>query len=443
MTQLQNRYSLSRLAADQVPVVDEHLTPELLSEQVAYAEAVADEALSEEFGLPELSEEPELLTSAEALPEIVSGDEHVIDAVTSETVSVSDDDQQPELVVAEFASEEIAVPLQDALSPDSEVATVVSSEPVTETESDLTVADDQGDDHAEFAASDTIVEDLGSASVASDEALAETAQIIEFPEVNKPAPVLDDNVKRIGGLEISLPLYGIYMAETDEIVRFLTQDLSEWRHEPERVVSTHAIHASHSLAGSSATVGLRQLQELAHSMELVLQRLQRHPVVLHASEFDVLDEALDTAKRMLQKFATSELPEAAPEQIQALEHLLQGIIARSDAGADEEFITSTNERLNLEDLAHLAQDDADLPETDLVSGDIAATEVPVAEEVLSAIVAPEASQATVTKLNDEIDQDLLPVFLEEGQDLLPMVGERCAAGRSIRLTVVFRSRLLV
>ncbi len=410
-------------AADQVPVVDEHPTPELLSEQVVHAEAVADETLSEEFALPELSEEPELLVPAEALPEILSGDEHVIDAVTAETVSVSDDDQQPELVVAEFASEEIAVPLQDALSPDSEVAPVVSSERVTETESDLTGTDGRGDDYAEFAAPDTIVEDLGSASVASDEALAETAQIIEFPEVNKPAPVLDDNVKRIGGLEISLPLYGIYMAETDEIVRFLTQDLSEWRHEPERVVSTHAIHASHSLAGSSATVGLRQLQELAHSMELVLQRLQRHPVVLHASEFDVLDEALDTAKRMLQKFATSELPEAAPEQIQALEHLLQGIIARSDAGADEEFITSTNERLNLEDLAHLAQDDADLPETDLVSGDIAATEVPVAEEVLSAIVAPEASQATVTKLNDEIDQDLLPVFLEEGQDLLPMVGE--------------------
>jgi chemosensory pili system protein ChpA (sensor histidine kinase/response regulator) len=137
------------------------------------------------------------------------------------------------------------------------------------------------------------------------------AKIIEFPELNKPAVTLDDNIKRIGDLEISLPLYSIYMAETDEIVRFLTQDLSEWRHEPERHVSTHAIHASHSLAGSSATVGLIPLKELAHSLESVLQRLERHPVILTSAEFDMLDHALESAKRMLQKFALSEMADFA------------------------------------------------------------------------------------------------------------------------------------
>lgn len=184
-----------------------------------------------------------------------------------------------------------------------------------------------------------------------------TAKIIDFPDLSTPSPSVDDNIKRIGDIEISLPLYSIYMAETDEIVRFLVQDFAEWRHEPDRHVSTHAIHASHSLAGSSATVGLKPLQELAHSLEFVLQRLERHPVGLLEPEFDVLDRSLDSAKRMLQKFALSEMAAPAPEEIRQLEHLLQVVIERSNAGADEEFITSTNEKLDpvalSEDLLHI------------------------------------------------------------------------------------------
>ncbi|WP_230419139.1 Hpt domain-containing protein [Undibacterium griseum] len=239
------------------------------------------------------------------------------------------------------------------------------------------------------------------------------AKIIGFPDLSKTAAPVDDNIKRIGDLEISVPLYSIYMAETDEIVRFLTQDFAEWRHEPHRHVSTHAIHASHSLAGSSATVGLKPLHELAHSLELVLQRLERHPVSLENAEFDVLDHALETAKHMLQKFALSEMAEAAPDEVRQLEQLLQHVIARSSAGADEEFVTSTNEKLDLSDLSGLPEDDAaDL--TNLVEADLPATVLPVSTESLS-------DQSV--QIKDELDYDLLPVFLEEGHDLLPMVGQ--------------------
>ena len=241
-----------------------------------------------------------------------------------------------------------------------------------------------------------------------------SATIIEFPDLSKPAISVDDNIKRIGDLEISLPLYSIYMAETDEIVRFLSQDFAEWRHEPYRPVSTHAIHASHTLAGSSATVGLKPLQELAHSLELVLQRLERHPVVLQSTEFDVLDRALDMSKRMLQKFALSEMAESAPEEMRLLEKLLEDVIARSDAGADEEFITSTNEKLDLDDLSGWPDNSQENLSSD-------------ATAMVSANQAPQApvgrAEDPDLQIKDELDQDLLPVFLEEGNDLLPMVGQ--------------------
>ena len=245
-----------------------------------------------------------------------------------------------------------------------------------------------------------------------------SAKIIEFPDLTKPAVVVDDNVKRIGHLEISLPLYSIYMAETDEIVRFLGQDFSEWRHEPHRHVSTHAIHATHTLAGSSATVGLKPLQELAHSLELVLQRLERHPVPLLASEYDVLDKALDTSKRMLQKFALSEMAPTAPTEIYLLEALLQEVIERSAAGADEEFITSTNEALNLSDLADISDSPLDLTATEDSEASAFMTNVAAPE-----VLVPEHIVDSHHQIKDDLDMDLLPVFIEEGNDLLPMVGQ--------------------
>ncbi|MBC3811597.1 response regulator [Undibacterium aquatile] len=264
--------------------------------------------------------------------------------------------------------------------------------------------------------------------VAVDEPVSDPAgaKIIEFPELNKPAVTLDDNIKRIGDLEISLPLYSIYMAETDEIVRFLTQDLSEWRHEPERHVSTHAIHASHSLAGSSATVGLIPLKELAHSLESVLQRLERHPVILTSAEFDMLDHALESAKRMLQKFALSEMADFAPDDVRQLDQLLQDVIARSSSGADEEFITSTNEKLNPADLSgtavieELSGDSlAETPTEE--SGTLHLADETVVQQLNVAL--PESTPQQTTQVKDDLDLDLLPVFLEEGNDLLPMVGQ--------------------
>ncbi len=84
----------------------------------------------------------------------------------------------------------------------------------------------------------------------------------------------------------ALPLHNIYLAETDELVRLLSQDIAEWRHEPDRHVNIPAIHAAHSLAGSSATVGFKPLQQIAYALEAVLQYLARKPVKLLISEYE-------------------------------------------------------------------------------------------------------------------------------------------------------------
>ncbi|MFZ6751662.1 Hpt domain-containing protein [Undibacterium sp. Ren11W] len=327
----------------------------------------------------------------------------------------------------------------------------------------------------------------------------ETAEIIDFSDLSRPLLTQDDNVKRIGDIEISLPLHTIYMAETDEIVRFLSQDFAEWRHESSRHVSRHAVHAAHSLAGSSATVGLIAAQELAHSLEMVLQRVERHPVSLEFSEFDVLDHAVECLKGMLKKFAVSEMAQHEPTEILQLEKLLQAVIIRSGVGDDEdEFITSTNERLDqsilvadetsepdsvyevndtdeslvtqtdetsadvellapLQSFDEVAHDDLSvLEEPQFESANATVALVPDADELVllsdskvvaetalnihddepqsdntfaSAVTSPDSYEVPPSssefdvKLKDDLDIDLLPVFIEEGNDLLPMVGQ--------------------
>lgn len=211
------------------------------------------------------------------------------------------------------------------------------------------------------------------------------AKIFEFPgaaEIFSPSSEL---FKKIGDINISVPLYTIYLAEADEILRFLTQDFAEWRHEPQRLVTTPAVHAAHSLAGSSATVGFVGLQEVAHALEMVLQRLERHPVNLLPGEFDTLEHCMLAIKEMLHTFALAEMPAPKPQQILVLEQLLAMLTERVPPvqPSDVESATPPNQPLS-------------------------SPEMVVVEPMLV--------------VQDDLDADLLPIFLEEASDLLPQIG---------------------
>jgi chemosensory pili system protein ChpA (sensor histidine kinase/response regulator) len=110
-------------------------------------------------------------------------------------------------------------------------------------------------------------------------------------------------MRRFGDLEIALPLYNIYLAETDELMRVLTQDFGEWRHEPLRAVTPAALKAAHTLAGTSATVGFKALRDVAYALEMALLAMTGPAPLLSDGQRDLLDAALDGARQMLRRFA--------------------------------------------------------------------------------------------------------------------------------------------
>ncbi|QDZ28874.1 Hpt domain-containing protein [Noviherbaspirillum sp. UKPF54] len=323
-----------------------------------------------------------------AVPDEVSAPD-ALPAFSSET-GFPDDSVGEAPVIAEAS---FAEPVPDAL-PDLPVA-----EEIQLSEADLAMF--------EPATSESLPPELPVVENASATApLASIAEVIEFPTLQAPEVKPNDTVKRIGDLEISVPLYNIYLAETDELVRTLAQDMAEWRHEPEREVSVQSVHAAHSLAGSSATVGFTSLQEAAHALEMVLQLLSRKPVRLLPHEFDALEQSVERLKLMLQKFALGEMPAYQPEFARLLRSVQQDIERRSDLHA-----------------AIDAQEEEEPEPEDEPVGALSAKPAPEAAPVAEPVFAGASGAPAEAALpKDELDADLLPVFFEEGRDIFPQMG---------------------
>ncbi|MCG2583460.1 Hpt domain-containing protein [Massilia sp. TS11] len=281
--------------------------------------------------------------------------------------------------------------------------------------------------------------------------------VIEFPSV-VPALPPDDNTKRIGPIDIPLPLFNIYLAETDEIQRLLEREFSEWRIERPRPVRPEALKAVHTLAGTSGTVGFTSLRELAQALESVLEQLQPPAPALDDAQFDLLDTTLAKVRQMLAAFASGDLAGPEPELVAQLKALRETLKTRPALSPQDEhgqrmeaLFAATYDAIladppvlepvsmktlearpsakvvdEIDDLFASAFE-AHQPTPAPAPVELAPADTAIeydAHELILPEPEPEAAPlaATVSLPADELDPDLLPVFLEEGADLFPAIG---------------------
>ena len=285
------------------------------------------------------------------------------------------------------------------------------------------------------------------------------------------APLVDDEqVKIVGPLRIGIPLFNIYLNEADELSRRLTTEVAEWAMELHRPIGETAIALSHSLAGSSATVGFSDLSHLARSLEHAQMRSQAIGRGT-AEEARLFVDAAEEVRRLLHQFAAGFLKEPAPELLQRLaEHevssarRLEAASAEAESGAGEPAHDATA-ALAPEELPGPREIEVDLA---LDLDTTVAAETPVAREAEPAPDAaafatsdfdvesnfgslgvpelkpfaartdePARAAGTVHHIVEEIDDDidavdavdaeLFPIFEEEAQDLLPTLGSQMRA----------------
>ncbi|MET0335732.1 MAG: Hpt domain-containing protein, partial [Rhizobacter sp.] len=143
------------------------------------------------------------------------------------------------------------------------------------------------------------------------------AEVVAEAPVEKTTAVDDDQVKVVGDLRISIPLFNIYLNEADELSRRLTTDVAEWAMELHRPIGEVPIALAHSLAGNSATVGFADLSHLARLLEHALMRSQAIGSGT-PEEARLFVDSAEEIRRLLHQFAAGFLKPVAPELLQRL-----------------------------------------------------------------------------------------------------------------------------
>ena len=111
----------------------------------------------------------------------------------------------------------------------------------------------------------------------------------------------EDEIRRIGDLQIPLALFNAYLNEADTWSRQLVQDLGEWALEFTQSAPESLIRLAHSLVGSSATIGMSSLASVARGIEYALIHLENRTA--KAADIHILLKAAERIRQELHQFA--------------------------------------------------------------------------------------------------------------------------------------------
>lgn len=164
----------------------------------------------------------------------------------------------------------------------------------------------------------------GDAVADKTDADADTlAPITDVAELSTPIRN-DDTVRQIGPVRVGIRLYNVFLNEADTWSRQLQQALDEWALQPSQPVPAEAAGFAHSLAGSSATLGVEPLADLARRMEAALDKValaQWSAQTLPPDTSACLCGAAQELRRLLHQFAAGIYREPQPDWLQRLDSL--------------------------------------------------------------------------------------------------------------------------
>jgi chemosensory pili system protein ChpA (sensor histidine kinase/response regulator) len=218
-------------------------------------------------------------------------------------------------------------------------------------------------------------------------------------EAPPPAPAEPQELA-IGEVRIPLALFEIYTVEAREHLDLLEKECGTWRASPAEGASHEFMRAAHTLASSSRTAGFEGIGELAGLLEQWMP-LARQTV--SPQDADAVAGAIQRLREMVAAVSVREPPRAAEEAAGRLQELVDRL--KSAPVAPIELVVEK-------------------PAEAVVLAPVEApVEKPVVEiQVIEQPVAAAPAGREARRMHDDIDAQLLPIFLEEAQALLPQIG---------------------
>lgn len=271
-------------------------------------------------------------------------------------------------------------------------------------------------------------------------------EVIEMPQA-------DDTVT-LGDLVVSRSLYDMYVGEARGHLAVLRLDLNALKLTPQ-VPPEEMVRAAHTLAGISGTVGIDPVSRLALSLEHALLRLARSSQTCNSGQIGLLGTAISTLDAMIASVAEQRVPHGADGLAAELDAVA---MATQPAAVELSVVPSIEpepavaaEEIMLEmPVEETVAAEAAVPEA---PAELVLTEEPIrvepvptiieeivppllevppeVEEKAPQFVAPPAVEAETAeagaerrklRLQDDLDEQLLPIFLEEAVDLVREIG---------------------
>jgi chemosensory pili system protein ChpA (sensor histidine kinase/response regulator) len=250
-------------------------------------------------------------------------------------------------------------------------------------------------------------------------------QTIPTPPVVEIKPVLnaarnEEQFKVIGSLKIGIPLYNVYLNEADEWSRCLVTELDEWTMELHRPLLPTTVNFAHSLAGSSATVGFKQLSSLAKLLEHALDKASQQS---HGNKEDarLFASAAEECRRLLHQFAAGFLVEPKSSVMHDLEKYKLSDIKEDVDPIVEKTIQPITPTVEVKEVKKEVEKK--------VSDKVSSATISLDETINPQIIRNKPAMVQIDNVDDDIDivdsldPDLFHIFEEEAQELLPNLGK--------------------
>ncbi|GBL44250.1 signal transduction histidine kinase CheA [Sulfuriferula multivorans] len=282
-------------------------------------------------------------------------------------------------------------PAEQSATPELESAVHEPIETVGQSEPAVT------DDSSVTAIAET---DLGNLNT------AEEMTVVEI------APPEDDRIS-IGTNLISAPLLDIFLREAEQHHATLRREFVRLQANPGEPVAYDFMRAAHTLAGIAGTTGFTAAADLAHALEAWLTQLQESVAPL-PSDSRLTDDTITALGAMLDNIRAKTPPVPAHELIAALEALqtatleYEAQLTDSDAVSIEPVVESGIE---------IVAGPADTTSISPINIIEAATDIPH----LNTLLATADEQQARRNIVDDLDDQLLPIFLEEAAELMPKI----------------------
>lgn len=255
-------------------------------------------------------------------------------------------------------------------------------------------------------ASETAVEVvLEAAAEPVTEAVEELAPAVEF-ELELAEPESYSAAAENVSSDSTQTLYDIFREEARGHLQTLLDSFAELEADPTAATTFEMTRAAHTLGGIAATVGLMPLHHLAAALEHALLRRDSSAQPDSVEGLETVRQAILTLEEMFAGLAAQQAPEEQLQLLTALEDIYhpdvvsESVVPVAEDTADPELISVDESR----------QESFDSPATAL--------------DHLPQPVEPPR------QLIDELDEQLLPIFLEEAADQVRELTEQLRAWRA-------------